>query len=144
MRMVLSNRVYDTDKARLVGEWVDLDPRGPSRVVERLFRKRNGELFLHGSGDPYARETSIPGRHSWKGSEWIQPLDYETGRRWAEEHLGHDEYEAAFGTPSVGEGRVILCLSVSERADRLLERWCSRTGDTKGAAVDRLVVEYLS
>ena len=144
MRMVLSNRVYDTDKARLVGEWVDIDPRGASRFVERLYRKRNGEHFLHGSGDPCARQSALPGRPTWRGSEWIQPLDYETGRRWAEGHLAREEYEAAFGTPAEGDGRAILCLSVSERADRLLERWCSRTGETKGAVVDHLVIEYLS
>lgn len=143
MRLILKNKAYDTEKARVVGEWVDFDPRGPSRITERLYRKRTGELFLYGTGDPYARQSSLPGRAEWRGSEWIQPLDYDLGREWAEEHLEPAAYEAAFGVPADGE-RTVLCLSVSTRVDRLLERQCSYTGETKSAVVERLVIEYLS
>lgn len=43
-----------------------------------------------------------------------------------------------------GPGDAMLCARISTRAMRALDLWSSRTGEGKGVAVERLVIEYLS
>ena len=129
MRKIINNRAYDTSTSRLVGE-----AAGEDGVCRGLYRKRTGEYFLCVAGDDARLEGARP----------VAPLDYESARRWAESCLAAGEYAAEFGAMPEGDEETVLSVRVPVRAERILERWCSRTGEAKGAAVGRIIVEYLS
>lgn len=64
MRKILNNKVYDSDTAKLVCRYENNKSRNvEENYIEDLYRKKNGELFIHGKGgvkSPYAREKIIP------------------------------------------------------------------------------------
>lgn len=103
MKKIINNRLYDTDTARLLGEWDNgLGLRDFDFLQEALYRKRTGEHFLYGHGG--ARTKYSEHAHGlWTDGEAITPLTYEEAVSWAEEHLSADEYIAVFGPVSEGE-----------------------------------------
>lgn len=98
MKKIINNKVYDTSTARKVGTWCSSeDPREFQYVEETLFRKKNGEFFLHGLGGPASVYRVATSENSWKTGEKILPLSFDQARQWAESKLSAEEYEAAFG-----------------------------------------------
>ena len=71
------------------------------------------------------------------------PLRYEEALTWAKEWLGQQVFDVEFGT-GARDGDAMLSLRVSARAAKTLDQWVSRTGESKGDAVDRLIIEHLS
>ena len=98
MRKVINRRLYDTDTAESIGDWENCCDRGNFHYCsETLYRKRTGELFLHGEGhglSPYGK-TYGDGMRGW--GEAIVPLAEDDARDWVEEHLDADAYESLFG-----------------------------------------------
>ena len=78
-----------------------------------------------------------------RSDEYIVPLGYEEALAWARECLCRETFDVEFGT-DVSAGETMLSVRVSAKAARMLNQWVSRTGETKGEAVDRLIVEHLS
>lgn len=74
MKKIIKGKVYETEKASLVGSSSDAS----------LYRKRTGEYFMY-------------------DGERITPLGYDEAARWAADHLPHDEYQAAFGDAEGGD-----------------------------------------
>lgn len=66
------------------------------RLVDDLYRKRNGEYFLHGQGHALTKWACSYGDMSGWGEE-IVPMTEEEAREWAEKHLDGEEYEEIFG-----------------------------------------------
>lgn len=98
MLKVINRKLYDTDTAKLVGEWENCSDRGNfNYCCETLYQKRTGELFLHGEGhglSPYA-ETYADGMRGW--GESIVPLTEDAARDWVERHLSAGAYIELFG-----------------------------------------------
>ncbi len=134
MRRIISGRKYDTDTATLVGEWSSSYPINDFHYEEELlYVKRNGEYFLHGSGNAMSKYAKNMGNNSWSGGEEIIPLSYESARQWAEKHLDADDYEEAFGEVSEdGESDVPLSVRVPTSTRALLDRLAAKTGRAKG------------
>lgn len=97
MKQIINNRRYDTETAELLGSDSYSNRRDFSHWTEKLYRKRNGEYFLHGEGGPMSRYAERTGVNEWDGGEKIIPLTADAARKWAEEHLDADEYEKIFG-----------------------------------------------
>lgn len=97
MKKIINNKRYDTNTARLVGEWQSSDPRSDFRYYsEALYVKRTGEYFLAGHGNaasPYSRKC---GQHEWCSGEQITPFTPEQAREWGEDKMESDAYEAEF------------------------------------------------
>lgn len=107
MKKIIGGKVYDTEKARLLGD--DGGEQDNFRHWhEELYQKRTGEFFLYGEGGPASKYAESVGLNQWSGGSKIIPLDMAAAREWAEAHLSVDEYETIFGLPDEGAERVAL------------------------------------
>ena len=146
MKKVISGRLYDTETAREVGEWDNgLGGRDFGLEVETLYRKRTGEYFLHGWGGAASRYAEQVGANSWGAGAEIRPLTYEQAREWAERRLGADAYQEEFGPAPEGEGEAVhVHATVSESARRALDAEAARTGESRSAIIERLLLGLAS
>ena len=122
MKTVIKNRLYDTDTAKIVGRHTPPD----EIFTEALYRKQNGEYFLH-------RE--FPDR-----KDKIIPLSYDEAKIWGEMSLCGLDYNKAFlGTVQSSVVKVTL----SAEARKLLENEQSKSGKTYNEIIDGLIVSNL-
>ena len=91
MKQIINGKKYDTETADYFGACEATNLKGG--FIERiaLFRKDNGEYFLHN----HLRELSWIGDHVINLS--ISPLTEEEAKKWAEKHLSVERYEAFLG-----------------------------------------------
>ena len=94
MKKIINGRKYDTETANMLSVISRGD--GFTSVMESLYRKHNGEYFLHASGGPMTKYGVHEG-NSISGGSSIIPMDESAAKRWAERNLDGDEYEAIFG-----------------------------------------------
>ena len=118
MKKIINNRLYDTETARKIGGCDGGE--GLTGWTEILYRKRTGEYFLYGEGGPMTKYAVTISDNNWTGGEKIMPLSVEAARTWAEEHLDADDYEAAFGLPDEGDGKVTLCIQIPADLDAII------------------------
>lgn len=97
MKKIIGGRCYNTDTAKNLGSTGYSHPGDFSFWVERLYRKKTGEFFLHGVGGPMSKYAHQVGPNEWSGGEEIHPLSLEEAREWAEKNLETEEYEQIFG-----------------------------------------------
>lgn len=90
MKKVIDGRIYDTEKAQLVGDIGGDYGDRLNRWSESLYRKRNGEFFFHGEGGPNSKYSRQTGTNDWSGGDEIRPLTYAEARAWAEKNLDAD------------------------------------------------------
>lgn len=100
MRKIIDGKKYDTETAVEVGYYSnELSKRDFGWCEETLYRKRNGEFFLHGGGgglSPYAHY--FPDGSRCEGESIIPMTDTEA-QRWCERHLSYGKYVEMFGEP---------------------------------------------
>jgi len=82
------------------------------------------------------------GGGSFQGSEKIIPLSLDEAKKWAEENLTGDEYEAAFGK-IVEDDKVLLSFSVTPETKRKLQEISSVTGKSMTALLTEWIVNYI-
>lgn len=130
MRKIINGKLYDTETARELGIWTSTwDHRDFHYVAERLYLKRTGEYFLHGTGGPASKYAVTVGQNSWSGGEKIIPLSVESARQWAEEHLDADDYAQIFGMPDEDDaGKVTLCVQIPADLSTIIRRQASDRG----------------
>ena len=113
MKKIINGKLYDTETAKEVGLREHGEgPRDFHYFVERLYRKRTGEYFLHGEGGPMTQYARTVGQNQWSGGEKIMPLDYQAAREWAEKHMDADDYMEEFGPVSEESERTTLSVSL--------------------------------
>ena len=140
MKKVINGKMYDTDKAKCLGEWdngiygFDFDA-----IYEALHRKRTGEFFLYGKGGARTQYAEPRGQNSWGGGERIMPLSYSEAQEWAEDHLDGEEYEQIFGEIVEDESSVTVTINLSAAANEKLNRLVSQKGISKGAVIEELL-----
>ena len=101
MSRIINQKRYDTRTATCVAEYRNgPDFRSFFFVCERLYRKRTGEYFLHGSGEALSEYAQHYSDHSFSGGEAIIPLTEDEARQWCEQHCNADEVEEIFGAVS--------------------------------------------
>ena len=86
MKEKINGKVYNTETAKYIGEW---DMYTSGYFVDSLYRKRNGEFFLHSK-----REEESPYEQP---SEYVTPLSDDEAREWAGRYLDRETCEAVFG-----------------------------------------------
>lgn len=83
MKKIINKRLYDTKTATLLACYDDGLPwTDYCCCYEELYRKKNGEYFIYGTGgawSPYPETT-------------ILPVSPEEAREWAEEKMSVDDY----------------------------------------------------
>lgn len=130
MKKVIDGALYNTETARIIGEWGNGYPTGDFNWCrEDLYRTKSGKYFLHGRGGAMSKYSRSCGNNNWCGGEHIEPMSPTAARTWAEEHLSADEYAAEFGEPEeAADGREALNLSVPADVKRRLELLRENTG----------------
>lgn len=137
MKKIINGKSYDTEKAHEVGTWSNsYSPRDFGYCWEGLYRKRTGEFFIHGEGGPASIYRRAIDRNSWAGGEDIKPLTPEEARRWAEEKLEADEYEAEFGEIAEDVSRTVLSISMAASLAEKLRREAARAEMTLSAYIE--------
>lgn len=138
MKKIINGKRYDTDTARVVGAYTNgMLVSDLSYVCETLYRKRNGEYFVHGEGGAMSKYAQSRGNSSWGGGELIIPMSYEAAREWAERNLEAEEYESEFSVVDDDEMCSMTCY-VKGTTLALIRRAAQREGATIGGVVDRL------
>lgn len=140
MKKIINNKVYDTSTAREVGYDSYSNPRDFHYWCETLYCKRTGEYFLHGEGGAMSRYSEQVEQNLWSGGEKIIPLSYENARKWAEEHMGADEYEREFG--EVTEDETAEAVNVSMPAALIAK--LRRRAQEEGVSVSNMIVSVLT
>ena len=98
MKKIINGKKYDTETAKECGIYSNgLPISNFSYVRETLYRKNNGEFFVHGQGGAYTQYGVSCGQNCWGDGEQILPLTINNAMQWAERYLDADEYEAIFG-----------------------------------------------
>ncbi len=98
MKKIINGAKYDTETAKLLGEWTNnCSTRDFHWCEEELYRTKAGKYFLRGKGGPMSKYTKSAGNNCWTGDERILPMSREAAMEWAEEKLDGDDYEAIFG-----------------------------------------------
>jgi len=122
MKKIINGSLYNTETARLVGEWDNGGQYGSfTYCSEDLYQTRSGKYFVHGAGGAMTTYAEHHG-NSTSGSEQIRSLTAEEARQWAEEHLDADEYAKEFGEPDeASDNKRPLNLTVTEEVYRLLQ-----------------------
>ena len=140
MNKIINGKRYDTDKAKEIGSWENMDDAGNfDYICETLYRKRTGELFLHCQGGPRTPYATFSA-DGWAGNgEVIRPVSYDAAKKWAEEHLTADEYEAVFGEVSEDAGNVPVTLSIPAAMKMRLESHAVKAGKSQSAVVAELI-----
>lgn len=96
MKKIINGKRYDTETAKEIGYDYYSNPRDFNYWEETLYRKNTGEYFLHGEGGPASKYAVTIGQNQWSGGEKIIPLNEQSAKKWAEDHLSADEYEKHF------------------------------------------------
>lgn len=142
MKKIIEGRVYNTETAKLLGEFSYSNSRDFNYFTEELYRTKSGAYFLYGEGGPASRYSKQVEQNSWTGGCDIRSMSPQGARAWAEEHLDADEYEEIFGEPEeAGDDRVPLNLSVSAKTKAKLEIMREDSGKSISQIVENIILE---
>lgn len=139
MKVIINNRKYNTDTAKELGYIRINEGDGLYEVEETLYKKRNGEYFLHGwggAGTKYAEQLSY---NSWCSGSRIMPLSYDEAKKWAEGNLSVEEYESAFGEVSEGDGKSNMTYHLSEDIIAEIAKISAKLQISKSRAIEKAV-----
>lgn len=141
MKKIISNRVYNTETAKLIGEWTnDYGCTDFRWAEEALYLKKTGEYFLHGQGGGLSIYAGQYGYSSGYG-EKIMPLSYDKAREWAEEKLDADTYMNNFEViPDDDVELSTITAYVNSEAKQKLDIARQRSGKTVSEIIQDLLI----
>ena len=140
MKKIINGKVYNTSTAeRVCGRSNGRSTSDFGYCSEDLYRKRTGEFFLYGEGGPRSRYAVSCGNNDWGYGESIIPLTYDAARKWSEDHLSADQYEAIFGEVADDDSRANVTLSLSASAVEKAKRAAAQQGVGLSAYIESLL-----
>lgn len=122
MKRKINGKIYDTAKAKSCGS----NKVDNSDEYEELYRKRNGEFFIYGSGGPNSRYAVFL-NGEWKSGCAIYPITYKVACDWAKKKLSKEEYNRVFGE-SLDEKRVSLNIILPAKDNSRLRTLAASNG----------------
>lgn len=145
MKKNIKRKLYDTNSAKLIGEWNNKLPVDDLQYnKEVLYRKQTGEYFLYTYGGPLSSNGKWDGENG-EFNETIIPISYERAKKWAEEHLSNDVYVQHFTLSENGSVKIAVNIPCS------LKRELENEAEEKNMVFSELVrmklakaEEYLS
>ena len=140
MKKIIDGRRYDTEAAKEVARArSSVGRRDFHWWEETLYQKRTGEFFLYGEGGPASRYSQAIGLHEWTSGDRIMPLSIEEAKKWAEENLDGDEYEAIFGVVEELDERKVATFSLASSTINKIAELAVSWGCSKSEVIDRLI-----
>ena len=137
MYKVINGKKYNTDTAKLLGTWyAEYSSTDYKYFEEYLYRTKSGNFFIYGEGGPDSPYRQQVEYNTWTGGESIIPITFEQARKWAEDHLDGEDYEAIFGD---AESDSDATLTISAGALKRLRQIQSQSGKTLKAIIDEMV-----
>lgn len=137
MKKIIEGKLYNTDTAREVGSASHGGQsfRDFGYYEETLYCKRTGEYFLFGDGGPMSKYAKYIDANNWSGGVKIMPLTMGDAKKWAQEELSAEKYEAEFGPVEEDGSRVMMTISVSAaEADRI-----RKTAQAEGMSISAAI-----
>lgn len=128
MKKIINGKLYNTDTAKRLSEWVNDITDNLHWVSETLYQKQRGEFFLHGEGGPSSKYAESIGQGNWSSGEKIIPLSYEAAQAWAEEYLDVNAYQAAFGPVEEDDSTVRRLISMPASVEERIKREAAQAG----------------
>lgn len=140
MKKVIRGRLYDSEKAVLIGEFYDEAKPGDDLdfYIEELYKKRTGEYFLYGRGNAGSKYSVWHGNTA-SGSEKIIPLTYQQAQEWAEENLPRAVYENEFGIPERNDDKIIMSFNLKIGNIEKLKVISSKKDKPMSSIIDELI-----
>lgn len=140
MKKVIRGRLYDTEKAVLVGEFYDeaMPEEDLSFYREELYRKRTGEYFLYGTGNAGSKYSVWRGSTA-SGAEEIVPLTYKQAQEWAEEYLPAEIYQKEFGIPERNDDKIVMSFNLKIGNIEKLKVISSKQDKPMSSIIDELI-----
>ena len=140
MKKVIRGRLYDTEKAVLIGEFYDEAKPGDDLdfYIEELYKKRTGEYFLYGRGNAGSKYSVWHGNTA-SGSEKIIPLTYQQAQEWAEENLPRAVYENEFGIPERNDDKTIISFNLKIGNVEKLKLISAKQDKPMSSIIDELI-----
>lgn len=139
MKKIINGKRYDTEKARAIGSDFFSNRRDFNFWEETLYQKRTGEFFLHGEGGAASKYAESAGQNEWTGGSKLIPLSFEKAKKWAEDHLDADTYEAVFGEIEESTDRLTVTFSLPTDAIEILKRMAAQTGKAQSDIIADLL-----
>ena len=136
MKKIINGKVYDTETAKLIGEFSQCENSENYWCIESLFQKKTGEFFLYGQGGNASKYAVSGKNNTWAGGEQIIPLNYDAAREWAEDHLSVGHYAAIFGAIREDDTKSTLTLYLSVSAIERAKRAASQAGLSLSAYIE--------
>lgn len=99
MKKIINGRLYDTETAKCIA-YYEYGRQGDFEgYSETMYRKKNGEFFMHGEGSCMSKYAVQVDSNTVSGSVAIIPMDEYEVKEWMEEYATAEEYIAVFGEP---------------------------------------------
>ena len=143
MKKVLKNKLYDTDRAKLIADVPHNNIRsGEGTCEQHLYQKKNGEFFLWLSG---ARSEVVSNMALDNGihdrERHFYPISYEQARKWAESELDADAYLSLFGEPEEDSTKTALNIYIRNDTAAKLKAEAGRQGVSIGELIEKMMKE---
>lgn len=135
MKKIINGKLYNTDTAKRLGEWVNDITDNLHWVSETLYQKQRGEFFLYGEGGPSSKYAESIGQGSWSSGEKIIPLSYDAAQAWAEEYLDANAYQSTFGPVEEDDSTVRMLISLPASVAERVKREAAQAGMSTSAYI---------
>jgi len=142
MKKVINGSVFNTETAKLLGEFQHSYCGQFDYILEELYKTRSGKYFIYVEGGAQSKYAVQVSQNTWSGSEKIIPIQRERAMAWVEEYLDGDTYIEIFGAPSEVEQK-IMTFSLDTNVESLLRAEQEKTGKNLSDIVSELVVNNL-
>lgn len=96
MKKIINGKLYNTETARLIGDYEYSNSSDFNWVYEGLYVTKKGQYFLAGKGGANSKYGKSLGNNSYGGGSNIELLTENEAKEWAEDNLSTDEYTEEF------------------------------------------------
>lgn len=138
MKKIIDGKLCDTSTAKEIG-YKSYGQYGSFEYECRtLYRTKSGVYFIHGEGGAMSAFAVQKGANEWSGGEKIEIVSAEYAKKWAEENLSAEEYEAEFGETREFDTVAITVYLPADIVSKL-DEIKAKTGMARTAIVEKLV-----
>ena len=141
MKKIINGKRYDTDTAKLVGEYDNDYATNDFRwYMEELYKKRTGEFFLYGEGGGLSKYSESYGDSRGYGNKFT-PLNIDEAKEWMEKNCDAEEYEEVFEIEE--EGNIAFSLLIPENLYNKLKEHSEEKDESMKEVIVKSLEKYL-